>query len=233
MRQSIAAIIAFGGCSAVPPPPLVPFHSTTAAEERGTTSAMLILGAAGQPLGMGFGAAVRIEHQATDRTALGFDIVAGRGLDTVKPEPKLFVGVRGFGRTNPTTRDWLAVTYGAGLSYLDSGNLSVSLQLGGAVAATNETFVPYATLGVAPVLVLRRGRGYSTDAASIGCIACSAKDELSRPEAEAPRSEVFLHGGAGFVGYLSDERRLSLDLGLAYALRDGSPVMSMSLAGRQ
>ena len=200
-----AAIVVLGACSAVPPPPLVPFHSTTAPEERGETSAMLIVGGAGEPLGFGFGAAVRFEHQTTDRTAIGFDVTVGRGYDTTEPEPTWFVGVRGFGRTNIASRDWAAVTYGAGLSYLDSGNLSASLQLGGAVAATNETFVPYATLGIAPVLVLRRGRAYSMDASDIG------NDEDSPPDRKPPRSDVFL----------------------AYAIRRGAPLTAVSLAGRQ
>ena len=170
---------------------------------------------------------MRFEHQTTDRTAIGFDVTVGRGYDTTEPEPTWFVGVRGFGRTNIASRDWAAVTYGAGLSYLDSGNLSASLQLGGAVAATNETFVPYATLGIAPVLVLRRGRAYSMDASDIG------NDEDSPPDRKPPRSDVFLYGGAGFVGYLTEQRRLSLDLVLAYAIRRGAPLTAVSLAGRQ
>ena len=226
MKLLVAATIVLGACSAVPPPPLVPFHSTTAPEEQGETTAMLIIGGAGQPLGFGLGVAIRVEHQTTDRTAVGFDLAVGRNYEPYEPEPRWLVGVRGFGRTTPSSRDWVAVTYGAGLSYLDSGNLSASLQLGGAVAATNDTFVPYAALGVAPVLVLRHGRGYGVDAADWGT------DDESRPDPDAPRSELFLYGTGGFVGYLADNRRLSLDLGFAHAVREGSPLMSLSLAGR-
>ncbi|HEY5922728.1 MAG TPA: hypothetical protein VIV11_13705 [Kofleriaceae bacterium] len=226
-------VIVLGACTALPPPPLVPFHATTEPDERGVTSAMLIVGGAGTPLDFGLGAAVRIEHQATDRTAVGFDLVFGRTLDPSELDPKTLVGVRGFARTNPTARDWFTVTYGVGLSYLDSGNLTASVHAGGVVAATNETFVPYATLGVAPVFVLKEGRAYARN--DVGaCIACSAKDEETRPPPEAPRSELFLYGGIGFVAFVGGDNRLSLDLGLAMAMRKyDASVMSVSIADAQ
>lgn len=189
---------------------------------------MLIVGAAVQALGgTGLGVAVRIEHQVTDRTSIGFDVMGGRvdGDEVVidgdtKPVKHTVISVRGFGRGSPRTHDWTAITYGLGFTWMDTGLLTAALQGGLAVSAPNDVFVPYVTLGVAPVLVLSQGAPFGVSHGSQG--------------KETPRSDVFVYGDVGFVVPLGDtENRLSLDLALAQTLLRRDGLWSLSVADAQ
>ena len=201
MRSMI--FVACAGCQMAPPPPIIPMHTDTAADPSGETTVMIVVGLATQVFNEGLGLALRVEHQQTERTALGVEIAAGRGD---ADDRKLYMlAVRGYGRGTPRSRDWVAVTYGVGVSALDTGMLTLSAFGGGAVSHPNESLEPYLHLGAAVALPIRQGITFGD--ASKGTSA---------------RTTLYLYGDVGLVLPIGESNQLSL--ALSGALGFGGPA---------
>lgn len=222
MRLAAALVVA-AACKPLPPAPMVALHRDTAAAPVDSTTAMLIVGIAGELFADGVGAAVRIERQATTRTAVGGELTVGRG-DGDRAHPHIWmVAARGFGLGTPRDHDWVALTYGAGLAWLSTGLVSATVHAGGAVSYPNAYGTPYLQLGLAPVVVLRAGD-------PLGDPTGPRSDEAPGPA----RSDVFWLADVGAVGVLgATGQRLSIDLGLAGALRAGEGLLELSAADSQ
>jgi len=73
MRLLLIPLMA--GCTVVTPPPLVPAHGISAPLEKGTTSVSLVVGIGGGVfVDDGFGFAVRVTNQVSERMELGGDL---------------------------------------------------------------------------------------------------------------------------------------------------------------
>ena len=198
---------------------------------------MLVLGGVLQGIGGdGLGAAVRVQHQQTDRTSLGLEMAAGRGDGD---DTKLsMVAFRGYGRTTVREHDWFSVTYGAGISLLSTGMVSLGAHAGTAVSYPNDHFVPYLAIGVAVVTPIVEGNSFG-----------DMEDEIDPPpppvvgpEGPVPhvysgrrgaRSNLYLTIDPGFVVPLGDTgHALSLDVGLAFGARGGTGFEALSIADR-
>ena len=206
---------------------------------------MLVVGIVIQPLGGGgVGAALRVERQQTERTSLGLEITGGY---VEADDEKLYLfAVRGFGQGTPRTHDWVALTYGAGLSVLTTGMVSVQLHGGGAVAYPNQYTVPYLSTGLAGSFPILDGRafGHLTGHPPRGAWRVRPERRLAgavpfdfTPEPTAPtklKTEFYLYGSLGVDVPLGDtDNAVSLDLGVAGSLRDGAPFFGLSLADTQ
>jgi hypothetical protein len=224
MRLGLLAVV-LAGCRALPPPPVVAFHGETAAAPRGSTTAMIVIGVAGQILGGdGYGLALRVEHQETTRTALGIELTGGRGLEGQRvgmrgeergPRPRHWlVAVRGYGRGTPRDERFVALTYGAGVSVMDMGLVTLTAHGGGALGYANEHASPFLGFGAAAALPLRRGRPWGTG------------EKTAEPE-------LYLYVDLGAAIALGDTNRLSLDLGVIGALGAGEVLVGLSLADGQ
>jgi hypothetical protein len=224
----VICALALGACKVAPPPPLVPFHTTTAADPVGESSVLVIVGGAIEGLGgAGIGAALRMQHQYTDRTALGLELAAGYG-DADKTRFAMFA-LRGYGRTTPRDNDWTCVTYGAGLSALTTGMVAVGAHGAIAVSYPNDSFVPYTQIGLALVVPIAQGASFGDMADTIDW----PTYEVDAPpqERRGVRTNLYLTIDPGFVVPIPDSgHALSLDVGVAYGLRRGTGFISASLA---
>lgn len=197
---------------------------------------MLVLGGVAQGIGgTGLGAAVRVQHQQTDRTTLGLELAGGRGEgDNTKLS---MVALRGYGRTTVGDRDWLAVTYGAGISVLSTGMVSVGAHAGTAVSYPNDHFVPYLAVGVAVVTPIVEGDSFGDMEQDIDRPQDALRGPTIAPHGSGTRRGVrtnaYLTFDPGFVVPLGDTgHALSLDVGLAVGARRGTGFASLSLADR-
>jgi hypothetical protein len=225
---------------------MVPFHASTAADAKGEVTVSLILGVAMQGLGgVGLGSAIRVEQQATERTALGGELSIG----WLEADDKRFwlFALRGYGKSTPYARDWTALTYGAGASVLTSGMVSLQLHGGGALSHTNESVVPYLSAGLAASLPIVDGARFGhleedPDAQSIR--ERHAREATGtvpygpwrppQPERIYLKSEIYVYGSIGTVVPLGDTgNALSLDFGVAKPLREESAFVGLSLADSQ
>lgn len=218
MRLALAAV-GLAACRPLPPAPLVALHDDTAADRVGTTTGMLIVGMAGDVGGGGWGVAFRVRHQVSRTTALGGELLIGRGDDGERRDIDL-IALRGLGQSGDPDHRWAALTYGVGATWTSTGSLSLNGFGGGAISYPNDYFSPYLQVGVAPVWVARRGDRY-------GDARCQG-DDCAVQVAAAPRSELYLLIDAGMVGHLgSGGNRLGIDVGLAYGGDDGFFALSI------
>ena len=221
MSRAAALAVAAAACHPLPPPPMVALHDDTAAPRVGTTSGLLVIGMAGDLGGGGWGTALRVEQQVSRTTAIGGEVAIGRGDDGVGHDLDL-LAVRGYGQSTPIGRPWVAAVYGAGVTWLSSGLFTVGGFAGGAVSVPDGYVAPYLQLGVAPVLVVRRGGAYGQR-----CMACD------QPPV-APRSDVYGVADVGLVGRIGNRgNRLSVDLGAAVTARGRETLMGLSVADGQ
>lgn len=245
MRAAAVGIALCAACRALPPAPVVPLHASTAPEAVDEVTVSLIIGIVMQPLGgAGLGSAIRVERQQTDRTALGGELAIGwADADDTR---FWMIALRGYGQGTPRTHDWVAVTYGAGLSVLTTGMVSLQLHGGGAVAYPNDHVVPYLSTGVAASFPLVNGRAFGHLRGYTGRGAWRAPREQRiagavpfdfspEPREERdPRTELYIYGSIGTAVPLGDTgNALSLDFGVAESLRDGAPFFALSLADTQ
>lgn len=191
-----------------------------------------MIGGALQGLGgAGIGAALRIQHQYTDRTALGLELGLAYGdADNTK---LTMIAVRGYGRTTPRAHDWTCVTYGAGLTALTTGMVTVGAHGGGAVSYPNDTFVPYTQVGVALVIPIAQGKmfGDMDDPINLPTFPTYQPGEPDYGPPRGVRTNLYLTIDPGFVVPVADSgHALSLDVGLAYGARDGTGFFSASIA---
>lgn len=210
-------------------------HTTTAADPAGETSVLLILGYVTQVLGGGgIGLAVRIEHQATDRTALGVELTGGRGdADSTKLS---MLALRGYGRGTPRAHDWVAITYGAGLSILNTGMLTLTAHGGAAVSYPNRYFEPYLATGLALAVPITQGESFGDMDREVAAIGgelgeAGTAHPMSASEAPGVRPNLYLTVDPGFVVPLGDTgHALSLDLGVATGLARKGGFVTFSIA---
>jgi len=233
------------GCYVVPPPPLLPLHATTAADERGTTTAMIVVGTAGQLLfgGEGWGIALRVEHQETTRTALGVELSGGRGNQGTFSDRSVFrhwlVGLRGYGRrssTGPPEDAPPRPGYGAGPSLTASGLVTGTLDGGVAASYVNDYAVPVVMAAAGLAVPLRRGRPFAERPVElwIGPPEPGMDRTSRRTQYKTPRTEIYLVGGLGLVVPVGDTgNQLSLDVSLGRAMRDHSGIGALSIAEAQ
>lgn len=218
-RLALGAL-AVAACRPMPPAPLVPLYDDTAGDRVGTTTGTLIVGMAGDIGGGGWGVAFRVQQQVSRTTALGGEVLIGRGDDGERRDIEL-IGVRGLGQSADPDYSWAALTYGVGATWMSTGSLALSAFGGGAISYPNDYFSPYLQLGLAPVWVARRGARYG----ETRCQGDSCATQLAR----YPRSRLYLLADAGLVGHLGDRgNRLGVDLGLAYAGDDGFFALSIA-----
>lgn len=220
MRAAGLALLAVAACRPMPPAPLVPLYDDTANDRVGTTTGMLIVGMAGDLGGGGWGTAFRVTHQVSRATALGGEVLLGRGDDGERRDIDL-IALRGLGQSASPDHAWAAVTYGVGVSWTSTGALAINGFGGGAISYPNDYFSPYLQVGVAPVWVVRRGDRY-------GETRCQG-DGCATELAAAPRSRLYLLIDGGLVGHLGSRgNRLGVDLGVAYSGDDGFFALSIA-----
>ena len=214
---------------------MVAFHGDTASVERDTTTAMLVIGFAGPLLGGGgFGVAVRVERQQTGRTAIGAELTAGRG-SIEDGEDLWLLALRGYGRTELASSRYVAVTYGAGLSLMSVGMVTVTAHGGGAVSAPNEYVSPYLGAGLAAAIPLRRGRAFGMRPGTDPCPGCFGAPIMPTHGTEPPvpvKSELYGYGDLGTATtFGGTANQLSLDVGFAMPIiHDVPAVIPLSLA---
>lgn len=224
----LAPVLCAVGCKVVPPPPMIPMHGTTAADPKGETSVLVIAGFVSQALGgSGIGLAVRVQHQRTERTALGVELTAGRGD---ADDTRLWlVALRGYGRGTPRTHDWVAITYGAGISVLNTGMTTLTAHGGTAVAWINDYWQPYFHAGLALAVPVIQGDSFGDmdrDSFDID------GPERGAAETSGVRPMLYLTLDPGFAVPIGDTgHTLSIDLAVATGIRKGSGgVFSLSIA---
>jgi hypothetical protein len=133
-----------------------------------------------------------------------------------------WLALRGYGRT--TVRDWLAATYGGGISILTTGMVTVTAHAGTAVSYPNDHFVPYLAIGFALAVPLAEGKSFGD------------MDKERYPPAAVrhrlrARGAPRLHRAARRAHErLPSSHDLSLDLGFAYGLRRNTGFASLSIA---
>jgi hypothetical protein len=234
-------MIVLWACKPIPPPPMIAMHADTAAAPKGTTSVVLVVGTAGAILGGGgWGVALRGERQVTARTALGVELSGGTGEEPKRSDEDMIhrslVALRGYGRWMPRTHDWVAVTYSIGISHLDTGLVTGTAQLGTAVSYVNDYVAPFAQLGLAAAVPLRRGTPFgdiSVDRRPLFTFETDKNRGASRPAREGTyaKPELFLCFDVGAVGLLADgKNRVSLDFGLASGLLRDEAIVGISVA---
>ncbi len=217
------------GCKPFAPPPMIAMHAETAASPEGSTTVMLIAGFAGTLFGGGgWGIAVRGEHQVTTRTALGLEVTGGWGDEATGRKSETFkrelYAIRGYGRWSPRSRDWFAATYGVGLSHLNTGLVTGTVQAGAAISYVNDVASPLFQVGLAAALPLVDGepfgqRGWPN----------TAPDQPRNADAD-----VFVCIDGGVIGKTDGgSNRFSFDLGFAGGLRSGEFVFGVSAADAQ
>lgn len=220
MKAAALALLVVVNCRPLPPAPLVALHDDTAGDRVGTTTGMLILGMAGDLGGGGWGAAFRVQQQVSRSTALGGELLIGRGDDGERRDVDL-IAVRALGQSGAPDHGWAALTYGVGASWMSTGSLALNGFGGGAVSYPNDYFSPYLQVGVAPVWVVRKGDRY-------GATHCQGTDCATEVAATA-RSQLYLLIDGGLVGHLGSRgNRLGVDLGVAYGGDDGFFALSIA-----
>ncbi len=210
MRVVVVGIVAVAACSPLPPPPMIPTHASTEPEARGTTTAMFVIGIAGEPFAPGWGTALRVERQETDRTTVGLELGGGRGIDG---GPSL-VALRGYGRF--AAKDYVAVTYGLGLSAMSSGFVGYAVHGGGLVAWNNGDAEPLAGAGFYLAGPLRRGEPFGG---------------TSPGTARTPSTKLSVYLDGGLV-VPTERAALSFDVGMAIPLfsADAQGIVAASIA---
>ncbi|MBA3461228.1 MAG: hypothetical protein H0T46_14790 [Deltaproteobacteria bacterium] len=231
----LAPVLCAVGCKVIPPPPMIPLHGTTAADAKGETSVLVIAGFVSQGLGGGgIGLAVRVQHQQTERSALGLELTAGRGdADDTRI---WLVALRGYGRGTPRSRDWVAITYGAGVSVLNTGMTTLSAHGGAAVAWINDYWQPYLHAGFALAVPVNQGDSFGDmdrESADINAFGRGGEGAMFTPaEGRGVRPKLYLTLDPGFAVPIGDTgHTLSIDLAIATGIRrDSGGVFSLSVA---
>ena len=227
----ILAVTAAVACRPMAPPPAVAFHGDTAAAPVDTTTVMLVLGMVTQGLTGGVGVALRAERQVTTRTTAGLELTGGYGESDVPEGKRWLVGLRGYGRGTPRSRDWVAVTYGAGISVMDVGLVTVTAHAGGAVSYPNDYAAPFLGAGLALAIPLHQSERYGASPASMPSM---HGGQMPPTEPEAVGRALYWYLDGGFVALLGDTgNRLSLDVGVLSSLFSDHGLYSLSIAEAQ
>lgn len=237
MKLALLAL-AFPTCRALPPAPNLAAPPDPTAPARDTTTLTLVAGLVGASNGSGWGFALRVERQITERTTVGAELTAGRGREATRNDEPITWGLdhdlfalRAYGRFE-LVDGFLAATYGAGFSYFDTGMVTVSVHGGAIVGFTNDYLTPVLPLGLALAVPLRTGRRFGVYEHP------DETDHEVQPTASRyprlPHTEIYPYAGLGLIGRLgSTGNYLSLDVALALAWRSGDTLVSISAADTQ
>jgi hypothetical protein len=126
------------GCSVVAPPPLMPQLAGTAPNTPGEMRILLVMGVgAGVWLDGGVGGELRIESQVNEWATVGGGVAGALNLDREgdaraketpgrSSHPRFLYAARTWGRFNPGTLDWIAITSGAGFVGTDLGTVALT-----------------------------------------------------------------------------------------------------------
>jgi hypothetical protein len=152
----------------------MPQLAGTAPNTPGDMRMLLVLGFGGGVFtGSGFGGEVRIEGQVNEWATLGGGLGGGYNRDGTSETrskrnlPDWIYGVRGWGRVNPGSVDWLAITAGAGISGTNRGTVALTFdastlfghafELGDAPSGEAFRLAPYGGPAAALSIPLRQG----------------------------------------------------------------------------
>ena len=221
MRSLVLGALVLAACRPLPPVPTLPVHASTEGAGEGATTAMVVVGWAGTPLGGGgFGGALRVEHQYTDATTLGLELTGGRADHTVKDVHgdyfrQWLFGVRGYGRSQIGGSRYADYTYGVGLAAMSSGALIAQLHGGSLVGYPNERIEPQLQLSLAASLPVITGKAYGD----------------ASPAGGSMPYELFFAFDGGALFHPGDSDRVSLDIGGATPLTDNDLVLGLTAAG--
>jgi hypothetical protein len=246
------ACLVLAGCHALPPPPVIAPHAGVEMDREGATTAVVVIGFAGELLGGGgIGVALRVENQTTERTVLGVELTGGLG-DLVSGEDgenfnQNLIAIRGYGRSVvfDRARDLLA-TYGAGLAAMTSGLLAASVHAGVVAGYPNQYLEPVAAVGVALAVPLVAGAPYGAAISEHPQVSpppprhhtdfpiFAFNNAPTKPTLATPVTDVFLAVDVGVVvPVASTGNRVSVDLGLGDALMSDQEIIETSLADGQ
>ena len=198
------ALVSAIGCAPLAPPPLFARLAGAGRDERGTITltAAVGLGLAGRSGGMGF--ELRGRWQAVDDVALGagFGAAWGDGDPDETVETTRIMGLRIFGVANPGGEDALALAFGAGFSGTNTGQRSVSLDVGAMTSGTLwDTVEPSLGLAAAVAIPVDQGRPFGP-----------------RDAPELPTTTFYYGGNVGLGIHLASTRNvLSGETGLLFA----------------
>lgn len=215
----------------LPPPPVVPLHDTTAAGPKGETSLVLMLGIVTQALGGGgFGFAVRVQHQQTDRTLIGGELAIG-GAEADEAEFWV-IALRGYGKLTPRTHDWSALHYGGGVTFLTTGMTTLTAHAAGQVSWINDYWEPYLGIGLALAVPVIAGRPFGDMERGEGDDDYEPHRLTPESQPQPLRTRLYLTVVPGFGVPIGDTGHLlSLDAGFATAiLGKNGGYLSLSLA---
>ncbi|HEY4178678.1 MAG TPA: hypothetical protein VGM90_17650 [Kofleriaceae bacterium] len=220
MKSVASTALLLAACRPLPPVPTLPVHASTEGPGEGATTALIVVGWAGTPLGGGgFGGALRVEHQYTDATTLGVELTGGRGDDRIKNAHEEYfrqwlLGVRGYGRSQIGGSRYANYTYGAGLAIMGSGAFVAQLHGGGLFGVPNEHAEPLLQLSLAASLPILAGMEYG---------------DAGRASTSMPSVLYFvIDGGALF--HPSDSDGISLDVGGAVPIHGDDALMGVTAA---
>jgi len=221
-------IVLLAACTPLPPPPVLPTHAFAMPDDRGTTTAMVVVGIAEQPLGGGgFGMALRVEHQQTDRTTLGIELTGGVQDGKVayadgSLHKVTLLGLRGYGRWAGT--DNLGVAYGVGLTLLNTGALIGQIHGGGLVGADNGTVGTVAQVALALSIPILRGTLYGAQPLSFN------RGAPETPTLTPLRTDLWASFDVAGLAALGDHERVAIDAAIALPLVGDDALVGLSFA---
>ena len=247
-----AVLVVLVGCHPLPPPPVFAPHAPTEPEEQGAVTAMVVVGAVTEMMGGdGWGIAVRVERQQTDRTTIGGELTGGRGSEGEYEDGTTFrqslIGVRAYGRTSPSKDDEIAFSYGAGLSWMRTGLVTATLQTSFIASRPSDVLVPLAAVSFALAIPLVHGRAYGDKPMNLNFgepEPVAHRDPILRdgklilpsesPRYHVPKLDFYFGLDLGVIVPFGDTGNgLSLDLGAAVPVRAHELLMSASAADSQ
>ncbi len=217
----VAWLIALAGCSVISPPPMMQHHDDPIPEPDGDVRVLLVLGVGGGVfVDGGIGFELRASHQAHRDVEAGGGVGMAFNLERRKADdptrhPRILTFLRGFGRYNPGSLDWLALEFGLGGGFTERGLVYFTLDttplVGWHVALSEERgrpqgrFLVYGGPTVAVSVPLRRGTplctslGEASGEGSGAASAASADDTACpRGRAETPSPTFHFGGTLGF-----------------------------------
>ena len=219
-------------------------HGPTEPNEQGAITAIVAIGRVEQIMGGdGWGIALRIERQQTNRTSIGGELTGGRGSEGQYEDGTTFrqslIALRGYARTSPSKIDALAFSYGAGLSWMRTGAITGTLQGSFIASYPNDHLVPIAALSVALAVPFVHGRAFGEKPLNV-----NFGEPEPRPPADplvpppsiygVPHTDLFLGVDVGLLAPLGGTgNALSLDAGTALPLRAREVLLSASAADSQ
>ncbi|HEY4058731.1 MAG TPA: hypothetical protein VGM39_19090 [Kofleriaceae bacterium] len=220
MKSLAISALLLAACRPLPPVPTLPVHASTEGAGEGETTAIIVLGFAGSPLGGGgWGGALRIEHQYTDATTLGVELTGGAAAQKVKNEHddyfrQWLLGARGYGRSRIGGSRYADYTYGVGLAVMGSGSLVTEVHAGGLVGYPNDYVEPQLQASVALSVPVLSGTNYGGE---------------SQHRPGMPYDVFFVLDGGAIV-HPRDSNSISLDVGVADPMINDDLILGVTAA---